>query len=101
MTMAQGASCTEPSIENDEGAWEGGQSELVLSDGTRQQSLATLKQEVLDVVFNDWLLKKFRTNLHRMSQENTIDTIVHDLEDLAAGTPPPRHLRHTPAASVP
>ena len=64
-------------------------------------ALAGLRQEVLDVIFNDWLLKKFRTNLHRMSQENTIDTIVHDLEDLAAGTPPPRHLRHTPAASAP
>lgn len=64
-------------------------------------ALAGLRQEVLDVIFNDWLLNKFRTNLHRMSQENTIDTIVHDLEDLAAGTPPPRHLRHTPAASVP
>jgi UDP-N-acetylglucosamine--N-acetylmuramyl-(pentapeptide) pyrophosphoryl-undecaprenol N-acetylglucosamine transferase len=63
-------------------------------------ALAGLRQEVLDVIFNDWLLNKFRTNLHRMSQENTIDTIVHDLEDLAAGTPPPRHLRHTPAASV-
>ena len=64
-------------------------------------ALAGLRQEVLDVIFNDWLLNKFRTNLHRMSQENTIDTIVHDLEDLAAGTPPSRHLRHTPAASVP
>lgn len=64
-------------------------------------ALAGLRQEVLDVIFNDWLLNKFRTNLHRMSQENTIDTIVHDLEDLAAGTPPPRHLRHTPAASAP
>jgi UDP-N-acetylglucosamine--N-acetylmuramyl-(pentapeptide) pyrophosphoryl-undecaprenol N-acetylglucosamine transferase len=63
-------------------------------------ALAGLRQEVLDVIFNDWLLNKFRTNLHRMSEENTIDTIVHDLEDLAAGTPPPRHLRHTPAATA-
>lgn len=63
-------------------------------------ALAGLRQEVLDVIFNDWLLNKFRLNLHRMSQENSIDTIVYDLEDLASGTPP-RHLRHTPAASVP
>jgi UDP-N-acetylglucosamine--N-acetylmuramyl-(pentapeptide) pyrophosphoryl-undecaprenol N-acetylglucosamine transferase len=63
-------------------------------------ALAGLRQEVLDVIFNDWLLNKFRTNLHRMSQENTIDTIVHDLEDLTA-RPPPRDLRPAPAASVP
>ena len=52
-----------------------------------------------DVIFNDWLLSKFRTNLHRMSQENTIDTIVHDLEDLATGTPSSRQLRPAPVAS--
>jgi UDP-N-acetylglucosamine--N-acetylmuramyl-(pentapeptide) pyrophosphoryl-undecaprenol N-acetylglucosamine transferase len=63
------------------------------------QALAGLRQEVRDVIFNDWLLSKFRLNLHRMSQENSIDTIVHDLEELASGTPPPRHLRPTPAAS--
>jgi UDP-N-acetylglucosamine--N-acetylmuramyl-(pentapeptide) pyrophosphoryl-undecaprenol N-acetylglucosamine transferase len=62
-------------------------------------ALAGLRQEVLDVIFNDWLLSKFRLNLHRMSQENSIDTIVQDLEELASGTPPPRHLRPTPAAS--
>ena len=52
-----------------------------------------------DIVFNDWLLNKFRTNLHRMSQENTIDTMVHDLEDLAAGAPPSRQPGPTPAAA--
>lgn len=62
-------------------------------------ALAGLSQEVRDIVFNDWLLNKFRTNLHRMSQENTIDTMVHDLEDLAAGTPPSRQLGPTPAAA--
>lgn len=62
-----------------------------------ETSLAGLRQEVLDVLFNDWLLNKFRVNLHRMSQENTIDTIVQDLEDLANRTPPPRHLRHASA----
>lgn len=61
-------------------------------------AVASLHQEVLDIIFNDWLLNKFRTNLHRMSQENSIDTIVHDLEDLASGVPP-RDLR-TPAPSV-
>lgn len=60
-------------------------------------ALGGLRQEVLDIIFNDWLLSKFHTNLHRMSQENSIDTIVHDLEDLASG--PPRELR-SPATSA-
>ncbi len=64
-----------------------------------EPALGGLRQEVLDVIFNDWLLNKFRANLHRMSLENCIETIVHDLEDLAAGTPPARHLRHAPATS--
>ncbi len=64
-----------------------------------ESALAGLHQEVLDVIFNDWLLNKFRTNLHRMAQENSIHIIVHDLEDLANRTPPRRHLRHTPASS--
>jgi UDP-N-acetylglucosamine--N-acetylmuramyl-(pentapeptide) pyrophosphoryl-undecaprenol N-acetylglucosamine transferase len=61
-------------------------------------ALRGLRQEVLDIIFNDWLLSKFHANLHRMSQENIIDTIVHDLEDLASG--PPRALSSNPAASV-
>lgn len=61
-----------------------------------ETALAGLRQEILDVVFNDWLLNKFCTNLRRMSQENCIDNIVQDLEALANGTPPPRQLRHAP-----
>ena len=66
---------------------------LVIAESAMQD----LRQEVLDVVFNDWLLNKFRGNLRRMARENCIDTIVHDLEDLAAGTPPTRHLRRAPS----
>jgi UDP-N-acetylglucosamine--N-acetylmuramyl-(pentapeptide) pyrophosphoryl-undecaprenol N-acetylglucosamine transferase len=62
-----------------------------------QAALALMKQEVLDVVFNDWLVNKFRENLHRMAHENTIDILVHDLEQLARRETPHRHLRHTPA----
>jgi UDP-N-acetylglucosamine--N-acetylmuramyl-(pentapeptide) pyrophosphoryl-undecaprenol N-acetylglucosamine transferase len=61
-----------------------------------ERSLGGLRQEVLDVVFNDWLMNKFRGNLRRMSHENSIEIIVTDLEALAAGTPPERHLRHVP-----
>jgi len=62
-----------------------------------ESSLANLRPEVIDTIFNDWLLNKFRGNLRRMAHENAIETIVNDLEDLAAGTPPTRHLRRTPA----
>jgi UDP-N-acetylglucosamine--N-acetylmuramyl-(pentapeptide) pyrophosphoryl-undecaprenol N-acetylglucosamine transferase len=61
-----------------------------------ETALAGLRQEILDVTFNDWLLNKFRTNLRRMSQENCIDNIVQDLEALATGAPSPRPLRHSP-----
>lgn len=66
-----------------------------------EHSLGGLRQEVLDAIFNAWLLNKFRGNLRRMAHENCIDTIVHDLEELAAGTPPARHLRRTPASQTP
>ncbi|HVZ63072.1 MAG TPA: UDP-N-acetylglucosamine--N-acetylmuramyl-(pentapeptide) pyrophosphoryl-undecaprenol N-acetylglucosamine transferase [Lacunisphaera sp.] len=61
--------------------------------------LGGLRQEVLDVIFNDWLLNKFRVNLRRMAQENSIEVIVRDLEDLAARTPPASRLRVLSAAS--
>ncbi|HVU17659.1 MAG TPA: UDP-N-acetylglucosamine--N-acetylmuramyl-(pentapeptide) pyrophosphoryl-undecaprenol N-acetylglucosamine transferase [Candidatus Didemnitutus sp.] len=64
-----------------------------------QAKLAQLRTEVQEAIFNDWLLNKFRENLHRMSRENTIDILVRDLEQLARREPPHRHLRHTPAAS--
>lgn len=66
-----------------------------------QGALVTLRREVLDTLFNDWLLNKFRDNLRRMARENSIDTIVQDLERLASGVPPARHLRHAPAPLAP
>ena len=65
-----------------------------------ETGLSRLKQEVLDVLFNDWLSGKFRDNLRSMAQENTTETIVADLEALARGETPPRHLRHHPAAAL-
>lgn len=61
-----------------------------------ETALGGLRQEVLDVVFNDWLLNKFCANLRRMSEENCIDSIVQDLEALATGAPPPRSVRSAP-----
>lgn len=66
-----------------------------------ETALDGLRQEVLDTVFNDWLLNKFRGNLRRMAHENSIEIIVNDLEALASGVPPARHLRPASAAPVP
>ena len=65
-----------------------------------EHALGGLRQEVLDTVFNEWLLNKFRGNLRRMSHENSIEIIVNDLEALAAGGPPAGQFGPTAAASV-
>jgi len=64
-------------------------------------ALGGLFQEVRDVIFNDWLLNKFRGNLQRMSEENCIDVIVQDLEELAAGASPLRHRGPSSASTAP
>jgi UDP-N-acetylglucosamine--N-acetylmuramyl-(pentapeptide) pyrophosphoryl-undecaprenol N-acetylglucosamine transferase len=54
-----------------------------------QKYLASLDREVRDVIFNDWLLRKFRANLQRMDRANSLDLILDDLGELAspAGRP--------------
>ncbi len=52
-----------------------------------QQSLADLEREVRDIIFNDWLLGKFRANLQRMDRANSLDLILDDLTGLAARRP--------------
>jgi len=49
-----------------------------------QEYLADLDREVRDIIFNDWLLRKFRANLQRMDRANLLDLILDDLEGLAA-----------------
>jgi UDP-N-acetylglucosamine--N-acetylmuramyl-(pentapeptide) pyrophosphoryl-undecaprenol N-acetylglucosamine transferase len=51
-----------------------------------QSRVAGLEAEVLDAIFNDWLLRKFRGNLRRMDRANSLDLMIRDLENLA-GTP--------------
>jgi UDP-N-acetylglucosamine--N-acetylmuramyl-(pentapeptide) pyrophosphoryl-undecaprenol N-acetylglucosamine transferase len=48
-----------------------------------------LHAEVLDIIFNDWLLRKFRGNLQRMDRANPLDLMLGDLAEIA-GTEPPR-----------
>jgi UDP-N-acetylglucosamine--N-acetylmuramyl-(pentapeptide) pyrophosphoryl-undecaprenol N-acetylglucosamine transferase len=52
-----------------------------------QAFMAALHAEVLDTIFNDWLLRKFRANLQRMDRANSLELILDDLDDLVA--PPP------------
>jgi len=60
-----------------------------------QALIATLHAEVLDTIFNDWLLRKFRGNLQRMDRANSLELMLDDLDELV--TPPPV----TPAAPLP
>lgn len=45
-----------------------------------QSYLQDLHREVLDLLFNDWMLQKIRLNLERMDREDALDLIVKDLE---------------------
>lgn len=56
-----------------------------------QTQLAQLRNEVLDVIFNDWLLRKFRGNLQRMDRANSLDLMLGDLEAIANGEDQARH----------
>ena len=48
-----------------------------------ESALGDLHSEVLDLVFNDWLLRQFRGNLKRMDRSNSLDLMVADLEEIA------------------
>lgn len=53
-----------------------------------QAAVGGLRAEVVDAIFNDWLLQKFRGNLRRMDRANSLETILRDLEALAGSEPP-------------
>jgi UDP-N-acetylglucosamine--N-acetylmuramyl-(pentapeptide) pyrophosphoryl-undecaprenol N-acetylglucosamine transferase len=48
-----------------------------------QTALEQLHAEVLDTIFNDWLLRKFRANLQRMDRANSLELMLQDLADIA------------------
>ena len=50
-----------------------------------QPQLAQLHAEVLDMIFNDWLLRKLRANLQRMDRANALEFMLADLEEIARG----------------
>ncbi|HYD84647.1 MAG TPA: hypothetical protein VEA63_11355, partial [Opitutus sp.] len=50
-----------------------------------QTALSGLRAEVLDLIFNESLLRTFRSNLQRMDRENSLEFMLDDLEEIAAG----------------
>lgn len=54
-----------------------------------QTQLGQLHAEVLDIIFNDWLLRKFRSNLRRMDRVNSLELMLNDLEEIAGATESP------------
>jgi len=62
-----------------------------------QERINDLMSEVHDVIFNDWLINKFRANLQRMDSANSIDDMLNDLEELT-GTKPDHALANPKAA---
>lgn len=49
-----------------------------------QTFLAALHAEVLDTIFNDWLLRKFRGNLQRMDRANSLELMLDDLDEIVS-----------------
>ena len=49
-----------------------------------QVSMVGLTAEVLDVIFNDALLRKFRSNLQRMDRANSLTLMLTDLDEIVA-----------------
>ena len=47
-----------------------------------QDLVEGLDREVVDIVFNEWLLRRFRANLRRMDRANSLDVMLQDLEEL-------------------
>jgi UDP-N-acetylglucosamine--N-acetylmuramyl-(pentapeptide) pyrophosphoryl-undecaprenol N-acetylglucosamine transferase len=54
-----------------------------------QTRLGQLHTEVLEVIFNDWLLRKFRGNLQRMDRANSLELMLRDLEEIVAAKTTP------------
>jgi len=47
-----------------------------------QSNIAGLKREIMELIFNDWLLSKFKSNLERLDRLDSCEEITKDLEGL-------------------
>ncbi|WP_309383538.1 UDP-N-acetylglucosamine--N-acetylmuramyl-(pentapeptide) pyrophosphoryl-undecaprenol N-acetylglucosamine transferase [Cerasicoccus frondis] len=48
-----------------------------------ESEIERLLGEVTDLIFNDWLIKRFRENLERLDRANPVDKIVKDMAAIA------------------
>lgn len=48
-----------------------------------QENMDRLLDETLELIFNDWLLNTFRSNLERLDRNNSTQAFVRDLEEIA------------------
>jgi len=62
-----------------------------------QSRLDELQAEVLDVIFNDWLLRRFRSNLQRMDRTNPLVLLLDDLEQMISPVENRPRTRRRPA----
>lgn len=62
-----------------------------------QTQMERMTAEVLELIFNDWLLKKFRANLQRMDRANSLELMLRDLEAMIA---PPADRGHAQPAAA-
>jgi UDP-N-acetylglucosamine--N-acetylmuramyl-(pentapeptide) pyrophosphoryl-undecaprenol N-acetylglucosamine transferase len=53
-----------------------------------ESAIGGLLDEVVELAFNDWLLRQFRANLKRMDRANSLELMLADLEELARADPP-------------
>lgn len=51
-----------------------------------QPFIGGLTKEVLEVIFNDWLLARFRSNLSRIDRTDPLDAMIQDIERLGGGS---------------
>ncbi|MBE36281.1 MAG: UDP-N-acetylglucosamine--N-acetylmuramyl-(pentapeptide) pyrophosphoryl-undecaprenol N-acetylglucosamine transferase [Opitutaceae bacterium] len=63
-----------------------------------QSRLPQMRAEVLDTIFNDWLLARFHSNLQRMDRANPLDIMLDDLEMFVA--PPDSELAEPKQAAA-
>lgn len=48
-----------------------------------ENNLDRLYDEVLELIFNDWLLGNFQNNLENLNRSNALDLIINDVESIA------------------
>lgn len=48
-----------------------------------ESALGSLHSEVMDLIFNEWLVRQFRGNLKRMDRSNALELMIADIEAIA------------------